>query len=64
MAKRPDADEIVTKALKMRREHTEWLARVAEADRSTVAAVIDRALAHYASTRLQFAEHPPRRTPS
>ena len=63
-AKKPDANEIVVKALKMRREYAEWLERVAEADRSTVAALIDRALTHYASSKLQFTEPPPRRTPS
>jgi hypothetical protein len=42
-----DPDAMTTRAIRMRQEYAEWLEALASHDRSTVAGVIDRALAHY-----------------
>jgi hypothetical protein len=66
MAKKPqrkaNPDEVIAKALKVRREYAEWMERLAAFDRSTVAGMMDRALARYAQ-EIGFNERPPQRTP-
>jgi hypothetical protein len=44
---KPDPEAMTTRAFRMRQEYAEWLEGLATYDRSSVAAVIDRALAHY-----------------
>jgi hypothetical protein len=61
-AGKPDPDEMVTRAIRMRQEYAAWLDRLASADRSTIAGVIDRALASYAKA-IAFKDDPPERTP-
>jgi hypothetical protein len=43
-------------------EWADWLERLAEAHRTTVAGLVDRALTEWAESR-GFAEKPPKRTP-
>jgi hypothetical protein len=44
----------------MRQEYADWLAALASFDRSTVAGLIDRALAHYGKA-IGFERRPPER---
>jgi hypothetical protein len=61
-AEKSDPDEMVTKALKVRREYGDWLDRLAAFNRTTVAGLIDQSLARYAR-EVGFKEDPPERTP-
>jgi hypothetical protein len=44
---KPDPDAMTTRALRMRQEYADWVDELARFDRSSVSALIDRALAHY-----------------
>jgi hypothetical protein len=58
---KPDPDEMVTRALKMRREYADWLERFAAMERVSLAALLDRALASHALR--QGFQVPPDRVP-
>jgi hypothetical protein len=55
-----DPDAMTTRALRMRQEYADWLEELATFDRSTVSALIDRALAHYGKA-VGFAKEAPER---
>jgi hypothetical protein len=54
------ATEGTSRAFRMSREYADWLERLASKDRSTVAGLMDRAIAHYAR-HIDFTETPPER---
>jgi hypothetical protein len=58
---KPNPDEMVTRALKMRQEYADWLERFATMERVSLASLFDRALATHAE-RAGF-EAPPERIP-
>jgi hypothetical protein len=58
---KPDPDQMVTRALKMRQEYADWLEKFAATERVSLASLFDRALASHAD-REGF-EAPPRRVP-
>ena len=58
---KPNPDEMVTRALKMRQEYADWLDRFAAKERTSLAALFDRALATHAE-RAGF-DTPPERVP-
>jgi hypothetical protein len=58
---KPDPDQMVVRALKMRQEYADWLDRFASKERVSLAALFDRALASHA-TQMGF-EAPPERIP-
>jgi hypothetical protein len=58
---RPDPDQMVTRALKMRQEYADWLDRFASKERVSLAALFDRALSTHAE-QVDF-EAPPERVP-
>jgi hypothetical protein len=60
-ARKPNPDDMVTRALRMRQEYADWLDRFAAVERVSLAALFDRALASHA-TRTGF-EPPPGRVP-
>lgn len=55
-----DPDAMTTRAFRMRQEYADWLERLAAFDRSTVASLLDRALAHYGKA-IGFSEEAPER---
>jgi hypothetical protein len=58
---KPDPDQMVTRALKMRQEYADWLERFATHERVNLASLIDRSLAAHAQ-QVGF-EIPPERVP-
>jgi hypothetical protein len=58
---KPDPDQMVVRALKMRQEYADWLERFAMQERVNLASLIDRALASHAK-QVGF-ETPPERVP-
>jgi hypothetical protein len=58
---KPDPDEMVTRAIRMRQEYADWLDRFASKERTSLAALFDRALATHAE-QVGF-EAPPERVP-
>jgi hypothetical protein len=58
---KPNPDEMVTRALKMRQQYASWLERFATSERVSLASLIDRALASHAK-EVGF-EAPPQRVP-
>lgn len=60
-AKKPGDARKSLLSLKGRPEWKEWVDRVAAAERTSAAELIDRALAWYARERVNFPEPPPRR---
>jgi hypothetical protein len=59
--KKPGADEMVTRAIRMRQEYADWLERFAMKERVTLAALFDRALVTHAQ-ECGF-QDPPERVP-
>jgi hypothetical protein len=47
---KPDPNAMTTRAIRMRQEYADWLEQLASFDRSTIAGLIDRALANYGKT--------------
>jgi hypothetical protein len=47
---KPAPEVMTTRAFRMRQEYADWLEELATFDRSSVAAVLDRALVHYGKT--------------
>jgi hypothetical protein len=58
---KPDPDEMVTRALRMRQEYADWLERFAKKERVSLASLFDRALSTHAE-QVGF-EAPPARVP-
>lgn len=58
---KPDPNQMVTRALKMRQEYAEWLERFASHERVSLAALIDRAL--FTHSQQAGFEAPPERVP-
>src|SRR5689334_13580875 len=58
---KPDPDQMVTRALKMRQEYADWLERFATRERVNLSSLIDRALSAHAQ-QVSF-ESPPERIP-
>jgi len=54
------AVEGTTRAMRMSKQYADWLESLAAHDRSTIAALFDRALTHYAK-HIGFTEAPPER---
>ena len=46
--KKPDPNEMVTRAIRMRQEYADWLDQFATKERVTLASLFDRALATHA----------------
>jgi hypothetical protein len=60
-SKKPNPNEMVTRALRMRQEYADWLDRFAAKERVNLASLFDRALATHAA-HAGF-EPPPERVP-
>jgi hypothetical protein len=58
---KPDPDAMVTRAIRMRQEYADWLDRFASKERTSLAALFDRALSTHAE-QAGF-EAPPERVP-
>jgi hypothetical protein len=55
-----DPDAMTTRAFRVRQEYADWLRQLAEFDRSSVASLLDRALAHYGKA-IGFDKEAPKR---